>query len=698
MLRPGKPQQRQRLAGRACRAIAAARPCPSATVKPAFARGLGGGGHRPHKPVWPRKPRAPARHGAAHWRCRAARRRSARDRAASQCSGRDLRTAASRRYRARPRAPAATVAASPGSGRMAIDCGSSAEKCCRIDGRGAREQVRGEPLGASSIARGETDFAVDPLGAVGAEQRRAQRQFGSPSHSTPIGLWQLPPSAGEQRALGHRPARGWGRGRSPPAGSRVAASSALHSIPIAPCAGAGSQSRRIERGADVGHRRAVRAPRRRARSHRPRPRRACPAASQHCRGTRPPSNRAGAWSTCAARRGALVPTVAPSRQVGEARRADQHVAHVGARQHRGDREARRAGASRHPSANGPRRRSALGQPARRVPWSTAPCRRSRRAGGPEHLVAARQHRDQFDRVLAPAMRGAQPRARFLGLRQGERRAAGAEADGVAYGMVMRRACPKSHLRPVKPRMRMILGIESSCDETAAALVDGRPAHPRPAHRQRRTTRTAPMAGWCPRSPRAPMSERLAPLIEAVLAEAGMALAEVDAIAATAGPGLIGGVMVGLVTAKALAMASDKPLDRDQPPRRPCAVAAAGRCRRWRFPIRCCWSRAGIASCCGSTGVGHYRRLATTIDDALGEAFDKTAKLLGLGFPGGPAVERLAARGRSQGRAAAPPAARQRRTAFLLRRASRARCCARRQRAVCRTPISRRASSRRRSTA
>ena len=138
-------------------------------------------------------------------------------------------------------------------------------------------------------------------------------------------------------------------------------------------------------------------------------------------------------------------------------------------------------------------------------------------------------------------------------------------------------------------------------------------------------------------------ERLAPLISATLADCGLALADMDAIAATAGPGLIGGVMVGLVTAKALAMASGKPLiainhleGHALSPRLADASLA--------FPYLLLLASGGHCQLLRVDGVGAYRRLATTIDDALGEAFDKTAKILGLGYPGGPAVERLAASG------------------------------------------------------
>lgn len=191
-------------------------------------------------------------------------------------------------------------------------------------------------------------------------------------------------------------------------------------------------------------------------------------------------------------------------------------------------------------------------------------------------------------------------------------------------------------------MRIVLGIESSCDETAAALVREdrtvlaqRIASQDDAHR--------PYGGVVPEIAARAHADRLAPLIEATLADAGMTLDQVDAVAATAGPGLIGGVMVGLVTAKALAMASDKPLiavnhleGHALSPR--LADASLG------YPYLLLLVSGGHCQLLEVRGVGQFRRLATTIDDALGEAFDKSAKVLGLGYPGGPAVERLAAEG------------------------------------------------------
>ncbi len=191
-------------------------------------------------------------------------------------------------------------------------------------------------------------------------------------------------------------------------------------------------------------------------------------------------------------------------------------------------------------------------------------------------------------------------------------------------------------------MALVLGIESSCDETAVALVSSQ----RQIVAQRIASQDeehAPYGGVVPEIAARAHAEKLAPMIEAVLNDANISLSDVDAVAATAGPGLIGGVMVGLVSAKALAMASDKPL---------IAVnhleghALSPRLadESLEFPYALLLVSGGHCQILRVDGVGQYRRLATTIDDALGEAFDKTAKILGLGFPGGPAVERLALKG------------------------------------------------------
>jgi len=188
-------------------------------------------------------------------------------------------------------------------------------------------------------------------------------------------------------------------------------------------------------------------------------------------------------------------------------------------------------------------------------------------------------------------------------------------------------------------MSLVLGIESSCDETAAALVSSdrrvlahRLAGQESAHR--------PFGGVVPEIAARAHVEILPRLIEEALEEAGVKLAEVDAIAATAGPGLVGGVMVGLLTAKGLALASGKPLvavnHLEGHALSPMLSEPDLAC-----PYLLLLVSGGHCQLIFVEGLGRYRRLATTIDDAAGEAFDKTAKLLGLGFPGGPAVERAA---------------------------------------------------------
>ena len=188
-------------------------------------------------------------------------------------------------------------------------------------------------------------------------------------------------------------------------------------------------------------------------------------------------------------------------------------------------------------------------------------------------------------------------------------------------------------------MSLVLGLESSCDDTAAALVasDRRilaqaVVSQNDAHR--------PFGGVVPEIAARAHVQILPDLVRKVLAEAKLDIDEVDAIAATAGPGLIGGVMVALLTAKGLALAAGKPL-----------VAVnhlEGHALSPRlvdpdlgFPYLLLLVSGGHCQLLEVLGVGRYRRLATTIDDAAGEAFDKAAKLLGLPYPGGPAIEELA---------------------------------------------------------
>ncbi|NUS99595.1 MAG: tRNA (adenosine(37)-N6)-threonylcarbamoyltransferase complex transferase subunit TsaD [Sphingomonas sp.] len=191
-------------------------------------------------------------------------------------------------------------------------------------------------------------------------------------------------------------------------------------------------------------------------------------------------------------------------------------------------------------------------------------------------------------------------------------------------------------------MALILGLESSCDDTAAALVTSdRQILAQAVVGQNEAHR--PFGGVVPEIAARAHVEILPDLIRRVLGEAGKGIADVDAIAATAGPGLIGGVMVALLAGKGLALGTGKPL-----------VAVnhlEGHALSPRlvdpdlgFPYLLLLVSGGHCQLLEVRAVGEYRRLATTIDDAAGEAFDKAAKLLDLSYPGGPAIEELAAQG------------------------------------------------------
>ena len=194
----------------------------------------------------------------------------------------------------------------------------------------------------------------------------------------------------------------------------------------------------------------------------------------------------------------------------------------------------------------------------------------------------------------------------------------------------------------------VLGLETSCDETAASVVRGTAPGPGTilsnivfsqfdAHRA--------FGGVVPEIAARAHIEMLDTVIEEALAEAGLGLSELDAIAATAGPGLIGGVMVGLTTAKALALASGKPFVGINHLE---AHALTARLTEGvEFPFLLLLISGGHCQLLGVEGVGKFRLYGTTIDDAVGEAFDKTAKLLGLPYPGGPEIEKLAASGNSK---------------------------------------------------
>ncbi len=191
-------------------------------------------------------------------------------------------------------------------------------------------------------------------------------------------------------------------------------------------------------------------------------------------------------------------------------------------------------------------------------------------------------------------------------------------------------------------MTVILGLESSCDDTSVALVTG----------DRRVLAQAvvgqnsahqPYGGVVPEIAARAHVEILPALIGQVLGDAKMSVGDVDAVAATAGPGLIGGVMVALLAGKGLALSAGKPL-----------IAVnhlEGHALSPRlvdpdlgFPYLLLLVSGGHCQLLEVRGVAEYRRLATTIDDAAGEAFDKSAKLLGLAYPGGPAIEELAKSG------------------------------------------------------
>ena len=160
-------------------------------------------------------------------------------------------------------------------------------------------------------------------------------------------------------------------------------------------------------------------------------------------------------------------------------------------------------------------------------------------------------------------------------------------------------------------------------------------------------------------------ERIDGLVEDALAEAKLGLDDLDAIAATGGPGLIGGVMVGVMAAKALAFARDKPfLAINHLEGHALSVRLT---EQVDFPYLLLLVSGGHCQLLTVRGPGDFTRLGTTIDDAVGECFDKTAKLLGLGFPGGPAVERLASERRSAAlRPAAADVAQARLRLLLLR--------------------------------
>jgi N6-L-threonylcarbamoyladenine synthase len=188
-----------------------------------------------------------------------------------------------------------------------------------------------------------------------------------------------------------------------------------------------------------------------------------------------------------------------------------------------------------------------------------------------------------------------------------------------------------------------LGIESSCDETAAALVNCRREilgevvlSQLDEHR--------PFGGVVPEIAARAHLTHMDRLVAEAMRRAGVGFADLDAVAATGGPGLIGGVIVGVMTGKAIALAAGKPFlainhleGHALTPRLTHGID---------FPYLLLLASGGHCQLLAVEGVGRYTRLGTTIDDAAGEAFDKVAKMAGLGYPGGPAVEQAAAKGDS----------------------------------------------------
>jgi len=185
---------------------------------------------------------------------------------------------------------------------------------------------------------------------------------------------------------------------------------------------------------------------------------------------------------------------------------------------------------------------------------------------------------------------------------------------------------------------LILGIETSCDETAAAVVnDARVILASRVLSQ--TLEHAPYGGIVPEIAARSHLDHLDRLVAEALAEAKVGLAELDGIAATGGPGLIGGVIVGITTAKALALVHRKPLIAVNHLEGHALTARLS--DDLPFPYLLLLATGGHCQLLIVEGVGRYKRLGTTIDDAVGEAFDKAAKMLGLGYPGGPEIERAA---------------------------------------------------------
>lgn len=212
---------------------------------------------------------------------------------------------------------------------------------------------------------------------------------------------------------------------------------------------------------------------------------------------------------------------------------------------------------------------------------------------------------------------------------------------------METATTLSTMEQAHPLPLTILGIETSCDETAAAILrltsDGPEVLGEVIASQFDDHRA--FGGVVPEIAARAHAEKCDDVVAETLKAAGLTIKDIDGFAATTGPGLIGGVMVGMMTAKALALSTGKPFlsvnHLEGHALSPRLSEEIG------FPYLLLLVSGGHCQFLQVDGVGQYRRLGSTIDDAVGEAFDKSAKVLGLGFPGGPAVEKIAAEGDDQ---------------------------------------------------
>jgi N6-L-threonylcarbamoyladenine synthase len=194
-------------------------------------------------------------------------------------------------------------------------------------------------------------------------------------------------------------------------------------------------------------------------------------------------------------------------------------------------------------------------------------------------------------------------------------------------------------------MKPVLGIETSCDETAAAVVDGEGRILAEAVLSQ-LSEHAPFGGVVPEIAARTHLRYLSEQVRHTMAKAGIGFRDLGGVAATSGPGLIGGLIVGCQFGKGVAIANDLPfvavnhLEAHALTARLPGLVQAGA----PFPYLLFLLSGGHSQCIAVTGVGQHLRLGGTVDDAVGEAFDKVAKLLGLDWPGGPALERIAAEG------------------------------------------------------